>query len=354
MRFRTKVLDWIIKKYMPEIPCQPVMWTLESVYLARAYYVAAQLGIADILAKGPLSIAELARETQTHEPSLYRVMQALAAFGVFAEAKYGKFEMTWRARQLQSGVEGSVRAWIIWIGAQQNWAGFGPVLESIKTGINSFQLAHHKDVYPFMRENPDYAAKLVAGMNDWTAWQGRMIVDSYDFGRFGKVVDVGGGQGRLIIEILMRNPQVKGMLFDQSYSTGAAQVNVNAAGLGNRCEVVAGSFLESVPEGADAYVIKHVLRDWPDEKARVILTNCHRAMKHGGTLLVIDGVIDPRNRTDRLQKLLNLEQLWSVSGELRSLAAWRTMLRETGFVVGDIHPTGIVDASIIEAKRLDD
>ncbi|MEI6515538.1 MAG: methyltransferase [bacterium] len=351
MRFRTKVLDWLIKKYMPEIPCQPVMWTLESVYLARAYYVAAQLGIADILAKGPLPIEELARETQTHQPSLYRVMQALAAFGVFAEAKNGTFEMTWRARQLQSGVEGSVRAWTIWIGAQQNWTGLDSVLESVKTGKSSFKLVHQKELYPFMRENPDYAAKLVAGMNDWTAWQCRMIVDSYDFGRFGKVVDVGGGQGRLVIEILKRNPQIKGMLFDQSYSTGAAQLNVNTAGLGNRCEVVAGSFLESVPEGADAYVIKHVLRDWPDEKARVILANCHRAMKPGGTLIVIDGVIDPRNRTDRLQKLLNLEQLWYVSGELRSLDAWCAMLRDTGFDVGEIRPTGIVDASIMEARK---
>ncbi|MEI6787789.1 MAG: methyltransferase [bacterium] len=351
MRFRTRILDWIIKKYMPDIPCQPVMWTLESVYLARAYYVAAELGIADILTKGPLPIAELARETRTHEPSLYRVMQALAAFGVFAENDNSEFEMTWRARQLQSGVEGSVRAWTVWIGAQQNWTGLDSVLESVKTGNSSFKLVHQKELYPYMRENPDYAAKLVNGMNDWTAWQCRMIVDSYDFGRFGKVVDVGGGQGRLVIEILKRNPQVKGMLFDQSYSTGAAQVNVNAAGLGNRCEVVAGSFLENVPEGADAYVLKHVLRDWPDEKARVILANCHRAMKPGGTLLVVDGVIDPRNRTDRLQKLLNLEQLWYVSGELRSLNAWRGMLRDTGFVVGEILPTGIVDASIIEARK---
>jgi len=351
MRFRTKVLDWIIKKYMPEIPCQPVMWTLESVFLARAYYVAAELGIADILAKGPLTIAELARETRTHESSLYRVMQALAAFGVFSENDNGKFEMTWRARQLQSGVGGSVRAWILFAGSHQNWISWGSVLESIKTGKSAFELVYQKDQYQYMRENPDYAAKLVEGMNDWTAWQCRMIVDSYDFGRFGKVVDVGGGQGRLVIEILRCNPQVKGMLFDQSYSTGAAQLNVNAAGLGDRCEVVAGSFLESVPEGADAYVLKHVLRDWPDEKARVILANCHRAMKPGGTLLVVDGVIDPRNRTDRLQKLLNLEQLWYVSGELRSLDAWCVMLRDTGFVVGEIRPTGIVDASIIVADK---
>lgn len=349
-----RLFSWPFARPVNEPPLQPVFWTLQSVYLARAYYVAAELGIADLLRERPMTCAELADETGTHEESLYRVLRALASFDVFAENGHGQFEMTDRATALLSGVIGSLRDWTVLTGAMPTWQAFGQALDVVRTGGNGFELAHGElgDLYQYCRRDATFGETFVRAQSAWTEWQRDAILKAYDFSQFRKVVDVGGGRGSLISGILAQSPHSHGVLYDQPQTIELAKPLIEAAGLNDRCELVGGSFLENVPSGGDAYVIKHVLRDWDDDSVRTILKNCHRAMHAESTLLVIDATLDPRNSRDRIVKLLDLEQMFWLSGALRTKDEWESLFEQTGFRLVGSHRTAIVDAAILEAARM--
>ncbi len=351
MGFLRRLVDWISGRgRLEEPPEEPIFWTLSAVYLARAYYVAAELGIADLLESGPRSCADLAAATGTHERSLFRVLRTLAGFGVFAMDDQGNFRLTPRADLLRSDAPGSVRYWTMVVGHPALWQGLALALESVKTGKTGFELAHGKPYYQYCREHPEYAETFIRGMSAWSDWQACEVVKAHDFGRYGKVVDVGGGNGSLIMEILQRNPNTRGVLIDQPRTVEHARPRVEARALDHRCELVGGSILEAVPEGGDAYVIKHVLHDWDDDGARRILRACHRAMPPHARLLVVEAVLDPANSTDRLAKMLDIEHLL-VMGAVRTRDAFEALFRETGFRWVAAHRTSIPDGTIIEAEK---
>ncbi|MCH5376514.1 MAG: acetylserotonin O-methyltransferase [Planctomycetes bacterium] len=322
--------------------------------MARALYVAAELRIADLLAHRPMTTAELAVETATDEKALHRMLRALAAFGIFAQNRHGQFELTRRAGPLRSDIVGSLRDWTVLTGKKPTWDAFGEALEVVRTGQSGFQLAHGDlgDLYRFCRQDAEFSETFVRAQSNWTDWQRDAILAAFDFSRFQTVVDVGGGRGSMISGILRRCPSSKGILYDQPQTIELARPVVANAGVENRCQLVPGSFLESVPEGGDAYVIKHVLRDWDDETAGTILRNCHRAMGAKSVLLVIDAVLDPRNSRDRIVKLLDLEQLFWLNGTLRTRDQWDRLLEGAGFRIGGCQSTKIVDAVIIQAAKI--
>ena len=206
-----------------EPACQPIFWTLESVHLARAYYVVAELGIADRLRAGPMTCEALAAATGAHSPSLFRVLRALAAFGVFHQDPQGRFQLTRHAWPLLDGVPGSVRHWVLFTGRSVTWQAYERALESVRAGKPGFVVAHDKSFYQYCCDNPDLNHVFIQGMSGWTDWQSREIVQVYDFGSFTKIVDVGGGRGSLIMEVLRRYPQVHGVLYDLAESVEAAQ-----------------------------------------------------------------------------------------------------------------------------------
>jgi hypothetical protein len=300
-----------------------------------------------------MTISELAAATQAHTSSLQRVMRALAAFGIFAEDEDGRYEMTDLAASLRTDVVGSLRDWTVLTGKKPTWAAFGEALEVVKTGRCGFELAHGElgDLYRYCRHDEEFSETFVRAQSNWTDWQRDAILDAFDFSKFATIVDVGGGRGSMISGILRRCTAARGVLCDQPATIEMAKPVLESAGVEDRCQLVPGSFLESVPRGGDAYVIKHVLRDWDDAQAGTILSNCHQAMPTHSTLLIIDAVVDSRNSKDRIVKLLDLEQMFWLDGRLRTEAEWKRLLDDVGFEIIRQTKTRIVDAVIIEATK---
>jgi SAM-dependent methyltransferase len=324
---------------------------MESVHLARAYYVAAELGIADLLQERPRGIAELAAATGSDQTSLFRMLRALAAFGVFAQDRQGRFRLTRRARVLLSNAPGSMRDWIRFMGRSEVWQGYAQSLEAVKTGIPSFQLAHGQHFYDYLDSHRETREAFFGGLGCWTEWQSAEIVKAYDFGRFRTVMDIGCGNGSLLSHILLANPKSRGILLDRPETLRLAVTRIAAAGLAERCQAVAGDFIEALPRGADACIIKNTLCDCSDEHAVRLLSHCHSALEPGGTLLWIDAVVDPRNGRDRIVKLLDLEISSLLPGGMRTAAELGALAASCGFGEIKIHATSAVDVQIIEAVK---
>lgn len=337
----------------PEPSFQPLFWTLQAVYLARAYYVAAELGVADLLKDGPKGIGDIARTVGADEKSLYRILRALASFGVFAGNDRREFEMTDRARALLSEGKESLRDWILLTGSDACWQAFGRTLDAVKTGRNGFDLAFGEggDLYTYGDDHPDFADIFIRAQHGWTAWQRDAIMAAYDFGRFPLVVDVAGGRGSLTAAILKASPGTRAILVDQPSTVRRTAALMEEEGVSERCELAGGNIFDGVPSGGDLYIIKHVLRDWDDESVLRVLRNCHRAMPSHGTLLVIDSSVDPRNSRDRVVKLLDLEQMLWCKGSLRTGEEWESLLQRSGFLLHGAYPTEVVDAVIFEAAK---
>lgn len=326
-----------------------IFGTMQSVYLARAYYLAAEFQLADRLQHQPKTAEELAAEAGVQTAALARVLRLLAACDVLREDRQGKFHLCPRGRALLSDQPGSLREWLLLIGRPEVWQGFAMARRSLETGKCGFELAHGKSFYNRLIDDPELHGVFIRCMSSWTDWQARLIVQSYDFDRFGTVVDVGGGHGSLVLQIVATCPHVRTVLFDQPETIAATRARLAASPHADRCQAVGGNFLESVPPGGDAYLVKHVLRDWDDEHAAIILDNCRRAMRPGARLLLIEAMMDPRSGRDRLVKLLDFEGSMLLGGRLRTREELNRLLSSTGFHLAKVHRTGLVDSLILES-----
>jgi SAM-dependent methyltransferase len=217
--------------------------------------------------------------------------------------------------------------------------------ESVMTGQPSFDRIHGAPFFKYLDAHPDDAAVFNAAMTSGSYVGVSAIVSAYDFSKFRQIADIGGGHGALLHAILSANPNLRGVLADlPTVVAGAASLRDGA--VGNRCEIVGADFFESIPSGADAYVMKHVIHDWNDEDALKILRNCRRAMDPGGTLLLIEWVLKPSNEVD-IGKLLDLNMLVNLGGLNRTEPEFQSLLRQAGFSLTRIIPAG--PASIIES-----
>jgi len=319
-------------------------------WVSQAIYVAAKLGIADLLKDGPKNCDELAKATRTHARSLYRLLRGLASVGVFAEVENGRFGLTPLGEYLQTGIPGSVRALTIRYG-EEHYRAWGDLLHSVRTGEIAFNHAFGMGFFQYLAQNPEAAAIFSEGSAEITTRVSTAVVAAYDFSQFGKIIDVGGGNGALIISILKANPKISGALFDLPHVVEDAQKHIEAAGLTGRCEVVAGDFFESVPSGGDAYILKSVVHDWDDERATKILKNCHRAMAENGKLLLVESVIPPGNEPF-FGKLLDLNMMVVSSGCERTEAEYRALFAAAGFKLTNVIPIQSPFAlSVIEGAR---
>lgn len=326
-------------------------WILHSIWLARAVYVAAALGIADLLEQHPRTADQLADETDSDPRSLLRVLRALAAFDVFRQDREGRFHLRARGRELLAEARHSMKFWAIKAG-DEGWRASAETLESVRQGVSGFRLAHGMSSWEYYAENDHARANFILAMSGFTEWQSREIVAVGDFSRFTKIVDVGGGRGALIAEILAANPHVRGVVFDLPEMVSEAARLLDQRGVSERAETVGGSFLEAVPRGADLYISKHSLRDWDDEHAVQILRNIHAAMSPEARLMVIDAVIDERNGADRLVKLLDLELMVCEGGGMRTLADFQRLFDKAGFRLHSIRRTCIEDVVLLEAGKV--
>lgn len=340
-------------KMPPDLPpAVAMMQMLGGFRVARSIYVAAELGIADLLADGPKSIDELAQATGSHGPSLYRVLRALGGVGIFAEDETGRFNLTPPAEFLQTDVPDSLRASVMLFGEEWHWRLWGDLHYSVKTGEPAFDHLYEKGFFDFYNQNPEFAKTSSQSKTSMVARASASLVGNYDFSSIGKVVDIGvaGGYGSTLVSLLKANPTMKGVLFDFPPVIEGAKPVIEAAGLTDRCELIAGNCVESVPSGGDAYILMFVIHNWDDERAVKILKNCHQAMAEDGRVLLIE-MIMPSGNDPFVGKVVDLESLLLTPGGYeRTEAQYRSLLEAAGFKVANIIPTQTAN-SVIEAVR---
>jgi hypothetical protein len=317
-------------------------------WISQAIYAAAKFGIADHLKDGPRTVGELADATSTNPEALYRLLRALASVGVFTEGESRRFSLTPLAEPLRSDVAGSKRALALMSGDEQfrTWA---EIDYSIRTGRTAFDKVFGKPIFDYLGDHPDKARNFDAAMVGIHGRETNAILDAYDFSGFGVVADIGGGNGSQITEILKRHHGMKGILYDLPHVIGRATERIHASGLADRCRLVPGNFFDAVPEGADAYVMRHIIHDWDEEKCLTILRNCRRAMPPAGRLLLIESVIPPGNEPFQ-GKFLDLVMLLIPGGKERTETEYRTLFEQAGFDLTRIVPTG-AEVSIVEGKK---
>jgi hypothetical protein len=331
-------------------PPEELLQMITSYWVSQAIYVAAKLGIADLLKDGPKSSHELAKSTGTHARSLYRVMRALASVGVFAEIDDGRFELTSLAAYLQTDVPGSVHAIAIMFGEEWHWQPWFNVLHTLKTGNTAFEHVHGMKLFEYLTQYAEAAQTFNEAMTSTTATFNATITIDYDFSSIGKIVEVGGGHGNLIASILKAYPTMQGIIFDLPSVVMGAKHRIEAEGLVERCEIVGGDFFESVPSGGDAYILKNIIHDWDDIHAVAILKNCYQAMVENGKLLLVEAVIPPKNKPS-LGKFLDLEMLVMSGGCERTEAEYRALFEVAGFQLTNIITTPSL-LSVIEGVRV--
>lgn len=319
-------------------------------WTSRALYVAAKLGIADLLQSGPKTVQELADATNTHAPSLYRIMRALTSAGLFKRENDDRFALTPLSETLVTNVPGSLRWFIISELGQEHYSAWGNLLHSVKTGEIAFDNFFGMDVWKYFAQNPEDAAVFNDSMSGMTAAANEAITSVYDFSQFGKVIDIGGGHGGLITSILQKNPQTKGVLFDAPVVIEGARPKLDSAGVADRCETVSGDFFQAVPAGGDAYVMKWIIHDWEDEKAIRILKNCREHMQSDNRLIIVDCVV-PENDEPDFSKTFDLNMMVMTGGKERTAAEFRELLAAASFKLLRVIPTN-VPTCIVEAQPI--
>jgi hypothetical protein len=317
-------------------------------WISRAVYVIAKLGIPDLLTSGPRTADELAQSTETHAPSLYRLLRALTSVGVLKSEPEGRFALTPVSQTLVTDAPGSLRWFAVSELGQEHYPAWGNLMHSVKTGEIAFDNHFGVDIWNYFQKNPEDAAVFNDSMTGVTAAANESIMSLYDFSSFNKVVDVGGGHGGLITSILKSNPQAKGVLFDAPQVVSGARSKIEAAGLGDRCETIGGNFFQSVPEGGDAYIMKWIIHDWDDEKAIHILKNIRSQIPSHGKLILVDCVV-PEGDEPHFSKFIDLNMLVMTGGKERTEQEFQQLLAASGFKLLRVIPTG-VPTHIVEAE----
>jgi hypothetical protein len=303
----------------------------------QAIYVAAKLGVADLLAAGPKSADELAAATQTDARALYRLLRALASIGIFAEDDRHRFALTPMAECLRSDVSGSVRSLAI-IRGEWQYEAWGRLLASVRTGECAFEKLHGAPLFDYLAAHPEKGKLFDEAMTGVHGRETAAMLDAYDFADVGVLADVGGGNGEVITSVLNRYPTMRGVLFDRPAVVERSRANLEAAGVADRCAAVAGDFFAAVPAGADAYLLRHIIHDWDDAKSVAILRNCRAAMGNGGRLLLVEGIV-PSGNEPSVSKFFDLAMMVLPGGMERTEEEYRRLLAASGFALARIVPT---------------
>jgi len=309
--------------------------------------VAAELGIADLLRDGGRNVDDLAVATNTHAPTLYRLLRALSSVGVFSEQSGRRFELTSTGEYLRDDHPLSVRPIVMMLCSDYEWQAWGELMHSVRSGENAAVHTLGMDVWEHRRRHPNASEVFDAAMRSLTRSSAPGEVAAYEFGRHDVIADIGGGTGAMLAEILRAHPGVHGILFDQPEVVSDALDVLADAGVADRVEIVGGSFFDHVPGGADAYLLRRILHDWVDSECVRILRQIRRVIPDDGRLLVIDGIVGPPNE-DPLVKFLDLMMLVSAGGKERNGNEWSELLAAGGFRLQGAS-RGSVNSHVIEA-----
>lgn len=285
-----------------------VLRMIQGLHISRAVYVAAKLGIADLLADGPRPASELAQLTKAHAPSLYRVLRVLAALKVLREQPHGHFALTPLGDRLRTNVPGSLRNWATLTDSVGGLRPFDRILDTVMSGEAGLKLEYDDTWIDYLVKHPAAAVNFQAGMSERTAAFAPSVATTYDFSQMRRVVDVGGGRGTLLAAVLAVRSHLQGVVFDLPEGVADAAETLRAAGVADRCTIESGDFFVAVPSGADGYLLANVLHDWDDERSVAILRNCRQAMHGDGRILIVERMIfnDPEQSIPTLLSDLNM------------------------------------------------
>ena len=317
-------------------PAERLQQMLRGFDVTQLIYVVAKLGVADHLEDGPRSSGELARAVGADPRALYRVLRAVASIGILARRGRDRFELAPLGELLRTGPPNSMRDSAIMWGEEWSWRAWGALLHSVQTGSTAFEHVAGMGLFEYLERNRGGAAEIFN--NAMTRGSEAMvdeIVDAYDFSGIAKIVDVGGGHGAFLAGLLKANPQISGVLFDVPSVIEGAGDRIAAAGVADRCELVGGSFFESVPQGGDAYILKWIIHDWEDSKAVAILRNCRSAITEHGRLLLVERLL-PAADEPYSQLRGDITMMVLPGGMERTEAEFRALLESAGFRLSEV------------------
>ena len=316
--------------------------------VASALQVALRLGIPDRLAQRPLTCAELARATGVREDELYRVLRALASVGVFAETSPRRFALTDAGQALVSGAPGSMRDMGLWITSPFHFRVYAELMHSVQTGQPAAEKVTGMPVFDYFPTQPELSETFNNAMTNFSEVVVRAALDVYDFNGIETLVDVAGGHGVVLTTILNAYPRMRGVLFDLEHVLAGARPRIDTMGLAGRCRTESGDFFKAVPAGGDAYIMKHIIHDWDDERAVTILRNIRAAMgAKRGRVILLDSVLQAGDAPD-FGKILDLEMMAMPGGRERTVEEFRGLFASAGFAMTRIVPTAS-PLSVIEA-----
>jgi len=341
-----------VSSLAPEAASIQLRRLVDGFQISQALHVVATLGIADLLADGPLSSIQLAAAAGAHQPSLYRVLRALASVGVFRASDDQTFALTPLGDCLRSDASAPIGGWAAFIGLRGQWHAWAALVHTVRTGETAFRAVHGVSGWEYRANHPDEGAIFDRAMTDLSRRASQRTLDAFDFSRFHTVVDVGGGRGAFLVKLLARYPTMRGVLFDQVHVVAGAEGALRGADVADRCTVASGDFFESVPAEGDAYVLKAVLHDWPDPDAIAILRVCHRTMSPRATLVLIERLLGPINE-DRDGAMSDLQMLVGNGGRERTLDEYSSLLQTAGFRLVSTVPGG-GGLSILQAMPVSD
>ncbi|GLH99953.1 methyltransferase [Phytohabitans aurantiacus] len=321
---------------------------------AQMVHTAVRLGIPDLLGAGPRDSAELAARTGAHQPSLHRLLRALASFGVLTEPEPGRFGLGDMAVPLTEHAEHRFTALTQLFCSTEFWRSWSDLEHSIRTGGAAFEHVYGVPFFQYLTDAPELLATFNAAMAENAHFEAPRFVSGYDFGRYDSIMDIGGGDGTLLHAILDAHPSMRGVILETPAVAEQARAATALAGLSDRCEVVAGDFFEGVPAGGQALLIKSVIHNWDDERCVAILRNCRAAIRPDGVLLVLEPVLPARMESatcvETVMSDLNMLALTS-GGFERTEADFRRILGAAGFTLSAISETiPATDFRVIEAR----
>jgi hypothetical protein len=317
---------------------------------AHALGLAAELKIADLIHDGLCTSAELAKATGSHEPSLHRLLRALAAVGITTEPEPGRFGLTEVGDQLRSDSPNSLYAFTRFFTNRSLFTAWQEVGHTVKTGESAFDHVFGKNIYAYLADHPELSALFNVAMSQESRISAEQVAAGYDFSNVKSVVDVGGGDGTLLAAILRAHPHLSGVVFDSPSGVAEAGAVLTDAGVGDRCEVRSGNFFEAVPGGGDLYMIKSVFQDWDDDNARALLRTCRAHMPATATLLIVGSVLpDTATTTEPVMFYTDVNMLVTAGGRERTESQFREMLEDTGFAIQSVAHGAAGPFSIIQA-----
>ncbi|ARV58878.1 hypothetical protein BZZ01_09760 [Nostocales cyanobacterium HT-58-2] len=300
-------------------------------WISQALGIVAKLSIADLLTEGAKSIEELAQATESHIPSLYRVLRCLTTVGVFNEVKPRHFALTPLAEYLQSDNPYSLKYLAMTNIDQWRWHVFGDMFHTVKTGEPAIKSVYSVNNYwQYLEKNSE--SNLLFSQSMFSIAQNCQIqlLKSYDFSKVSKIIDIAGGQGLIISAILKHNPHLQGILFDMPETVVDAVKLLKAEGVAARCEIVGGDMFQSIPCGGDIYLLSYIMIDWDDRSICNLLENIRYSMPENSKVLVIDTVI-PVSNDYHWSKWEDLFALCMGDGVVRTQTEFQTIFQKAGF-----------------------